>query len=102
MRQMRFNSLVLAIAVATGMLMWEMVRAEPVYAQGLGSTATLTGQITDQSGAVMPGVQLSLLNLAGGGPITMVSNEAGYYQFPYLRPATHALTAKIMGFGDVS
>jgi hypothetical protein len=83
-------------------LVWVVGLPSEALAQGLASTSTLTGQVTDQSGAVVPGVQLSLLNVGGGEPINTVSNQAGYYQFSYLRPATYVLTAKLKGFGDVS
>ena len=83
-------------------LVWVVGSPSQAFGQGLGVASTLTGQVTDQSGAVMPGVQLSLLRVGGGEPINTVSNQAGYYEFPFLRPATYLLTAKMKGFGDVT
>jgi hypothetical protein len=71
-------------------------------AQGEGAAATLTGQVTDQSGAAVPGVQLSLVSTAGGQPINTATNETGYYRFSFLRPDTYTLTATMKGFGDVT
>jgi len=74
----------------------------PACAQGEGATATLTGQVTDQSGAAVPGVQLSLVSTTGGQPISTATNETGYYRFAFLRPDTYTLTATMKGFGDVT
>lgn len=93
------KSLCLALIVAA---VWVVINSNQAFAQGLGATATLTGLVTDQSGAVMPGVSLTLVNLGEHSTVNTASNQAGYYEFPYLRPATYTLTAMMKGFGDVT
>ncbi len=90
----------LGLALIAG-LAWGTLGTNHAFAQGQGATATLTGQVVDQSGAVMPGVQLSLVASTGGTPINTTSNETGYYRFSFVRPDTYTLTAKIKGFADV-
>jgi hypothetical protein len=90
------------VLVVLAALAGSIGNANPAWAQGQGATATLTGQVTDQSGAAIPGVQLSLVSTAGGQPINTTTNETGYYRFSFLRPDTYTLTAKMKGFGDVT
>jgi hypothetical protein len=66
--------------------------------QGLLSVANLTGQVTDPSGAAVPGVQLTLQNKAQGVSLVATSNETGNYRFESMRPDVYALTATKDGF----
>lgn len=72
------------------------------YAQvGVGAAATLTGRVTDPSGAVVPGALVTLVNNAGGLPRSTTSNDSGYYTFSLLAPGSYRLTVTKAGFGDV-
>ncbi len=65
----------------------------------LGQTAVLTGSITDSSGAVLPGVTVSVASEAQiGGPRTAVTDATGSYRFPNLAPGVYALSADLTGF----
>ena len=93
-RTLKDCKMALLLAVVIGLCGWN----DAAYGQGQLSTATLTGQVTDSSGAVVPNVQVSLQNNTGGVPETTTSNQAGYYRFSFLRPATYTLSAKMTGF----
>src|SRR5262249_31082920 len=95
----RYISSLLGLVLVFGFLFAAMRRA---CAQGQGATATLTGQVIDQSGAAIPNVQLTLVATGGGQPVNTASNAAGYYRFSFVRPDTYTLTATIKGFADVS
>jgi hypothetical protein len=63
------------------------------------ATASITGLVTDPSGAVIPNAKVDLTNPATDETRTAVSNQAGYYSFPLLPPAaTYRLTAQAPGF----
>ena len=66
------------------------------YAQ---TRSMMTGAIRDSSGAVLPGVTVTLTgpNLLGG-PKTTVTNQDGVYRLPELTPGTYDLTAELQGF----
>ena len=83
-------------------LIWMVAAPNQGFAQGLGGTATLSGQVTDQSGAVVPNVSLSLTATTGGTPYTTKSNETGYYRFSAVRPGDYNLAATMQGFGNVN
>lgn len=61
-------------------------------------SATVLGFISDQSGAAMPGVTVTLTNPATGISTTAVSDERGQYQFLNVRVGTYTLKAELQGF----
>jgi hypothetical protein len=65
------------------------------YAQ---STATLAGNITDPSGAVVPNAQVSVQGLATGVNRAVVSDSAGDYAVPSLQPGNYSVTVQASGF----
>ena len=68
--------------------------------QGFGQTATgsITGRVTDSSGAAVAGVEVTSLNPAKGMTIKTVTDEQGLYRLLYLAPATYDLTFTHAGF----
>lgn len=63
-----------------------------------GGTAAITGRVVDEQNAVMPGVTVTITNVATGASRTTVTNEAGLYQFGALPPGRYELTAELSGF----
>lgn len=63
--------------------------------------ATITGTVTDTSGAVMPGVTVSATNLGTGVATSAVTNKDGIYTIPNLFPGTYSLQFKKEGFKAV-
>ena len=66
-------------------------------AQGVGG---IGGTVADQSGAVLPGVTVTLSNPLGslGGNQTTVTDERGAFQFVRLVPGTYTVRAELSGF----
>lgn len=60
--------------------------------------AQITGEVKDQSHAVIPGVQLTAKNAATGATYTAVSNETGIYRFPSLPPGQYTVSCSFPGF----
>ncbi|NWF84713.1 MAG: TonB-dependent receptor [Bryobacteraceae bacterium] len=61
-------------------------------------TATVLGSVVDQSGAVVPGAKVTLLNIRTGVAVTQVVDEVGNCQFLNLRIGTYRLQAEKPGF----
>ncbi|MEW6320849.1 MAG: TonB-dependent receptor [Acidobacteriota bacterium] len=68
----------------------------PAWAQR--TTGALFGTVTDSSGAVLPGVTVTLTGAAVQGTPTTVTSETGVYRFPALPPGTYTLTFELSGF----
>ncbi len=73
-----------------------------LFAQGviLGQTGTgsLTGTVTDPSGAVVSGVTISAKNVATGLEVSTKSTPAGLYVIPNLPPGSYSVSASMQGF----
>jgi beta-lactamase regulating signal transducer with metallopeptidase domain len=63
--------------------------------------ATLSGVIRDASGAVLPGVQLTLNSGAVGAPRTAVSDGVGRFAFRDVAPGRYSLVAVLPGFATL-
>ncbi len=61
-------------------------------------TATMTGTVTDASGSVVPGAQVSLSNELSGDERKTVTNSAGYYTFAAVPAGSFTLTVEATGF----
>ncbi len=68
----------------------------PVFAQT--SNATLGGTVSDATGALIPGVSVTATNVATGIVTTVLTNEAGAYQFASLQTGTYKVVAELSGF----
>ena len=58
----------------------------------------ISGEVLDPSGAVVPGVSITLTNTATNAVRTTESNTAGAYTFPALQPGVYVLKAEKTGF----
>jgi hypothetical protein len=63
---------------------------------------TLTGTVTDPSGASIPGAKVTALEAATGVGHDVVSNDAGLYRFTALLPGTYTVTVTANGFQSQS
>jgi hypothetical protein len=65
---------------------------------GQANNATLTGTVSDFSGAVLPGVSITATNTATGVVSTALSNESGAYNILGLIPGTYSVSGELPGF----
>src|SRR4051794_7125266 len=59
-------------------------------------TGTVEGKVTDQQGAVLPGVNVTLAGPRGSQ--TTVTDADGMFRFVGVAPATYSLKAELTGF----
>ncbi|MHB1022948.1 MAG: carboxypeptidase-like regulatory domain-containing protein [Acidobacteriaceae bacterium] len=60
--------------------------------------STVTGRVTDETGAVIPNVKVTLTNTDNGAVSTTMSGAQGYYTAPSLLPGPYKITAEAPGF----
>jgi Carboxypeptidase regulatory-like domain/TonB dependent receptor/TonB-dependent Receptor Plug Domain len=70
----------------------------PLRAHAQVSGATLTGTVSDSTGAVIPNVQISIKNEGTGEVRAVTVDSAGFYSAPNLLPGKYDVTATAMGF----
>src|SRR5262245_53095345 len=64
---------------------------------GQTTNATLRGSITDQSGALLPGVTVSVRNQGTGVERTTLSDETGNYQVAALPVGVYQIDVRLQG-----
>jgi hypothetical protein len=64
-------------------------------------SARVSGRVTDQTGAVIVGVQCKITNIETNVSATIATNSDGIYVFPNLHPATYRLIIQKNGFHTV-
>src|SRR5260370_11959639 len=84
-----------AAAVAAALL---VLGAGAAFAQL--QTGNLYGKISDQTGAVLPGVTVTLDT--GEAPQVQVTNAQGEFRFLSLPPANSKIKAELQGFSPVA
>src|SRR5712691_6576193 len=69
-----------------------------VHAQSLAAGGAIEGTVTDESGAVLPGVNVTIRNTATGIIRETHTDAAGVYRAPLLPVGTYEVTATLTGF----
>src|SRR5262249_12851468 len=73
----------------------------PTFAAAQGTTGSISGTITDQQKAAMPGVTVLVKQLETGAERALVSDEHGRYTVLNLSPGPYKVTAQLSGFRSV-
>src|SRR5262245_43858859 len=98
--QLRVSSKQLRVALSVFFaLAITFLPSAPASAQVTG--ATLSGIVTDASGAVIPGVMVSIKNKATGVARNITTDEVGFYSAPNLLAGNYDVTASAPGFTTV-
>lgn len=66
------------------------------------TTGTINGKVTDNTGAVLPGVAVTISSPALMGTRDTVTNEEGLYRFPAVPPGEYAIAFQLSGFEGVN
>ncbi len=73
-----------------------------VVASAQETTGTITGITSDQTGAVLPGVSVTVKNTNTATSRTVVTNEAGFYTASLLPVGTYEVSFELSGFQTVT
>jgi hypothetical protein len=85
------------LAPAMSLLLLSILCSPPVLGQVVGGT--ISGTISDRSGAVVANATVSLKNLATGVSTAVKTNAQGLYSLPNLLPGNYQQTVSAAGFG---
>lgn len=82
--------------IMAGLLFVLLFAAAGLFAQ----TTSLTGTVTDPTGAVIPSASITIVNAQTGAQREVMSDNQGRYTIQQITPGTYQLTAKATGFAD--
>jgi hypothetical protein len=96
-----FSRRVIYRAIALHALMAMLMLVFGVRSRAQSTNATVTGLVTDTTGAVVSGATVELLNTATGVPRVVQTNNDGLYRIPGLVPGDYRATISHDGFKSV-
>src|SRR5213594_732498 len=88
--------------LTTGLVLVAMALVTPAAAMAQTGAGALTGIVSDQSGAKVPGATVTATNQATNVAYTAVSNEAGNYSITSVPVGTYVIKAELSGFKTVT
>ncbi|MCI0627466.1 MAG: TonB-dependent receptor [Acidobacteria bacterium] len=65
---------------------------------GQTTQGEIRGTVSDESGAIIPGADVTVTSLEKGFKRTAVTNEQGFYSVPHLEPGVYMLEIALTGF----
>jgi len=92
------GSLLAVMALILGAVSFAALLALTPTASAQKTSGTITGTVTDPSGAAVPGATVSAVNERTGAARQAVTNEQGSFSFPELDPGMYTLTVSKGGF----
>lgn len=84
-----------------GALLGAVLIVPSVASAGAQATGTLVGRVTDESGAVLPGVTIEVTNLATGQTRVVQTGPEGLFTVPLVQPGRYDIKASLAGFRTV-
>src|SRR5262245_5919055 len=89
--RVRFTAILAAALIAgSGSSAWAQSQVGEIF-----------GKVTDESGAVLPGVTVTITSPVLLQPLTATTSETGTFQFPRLSVATYTVRFELPGFKTV-
>ena len=73
----------------------------PLAAAAQQETATITGIVKDQSGAIVPKATVTVTNTQTNISVKTEADDSGFYIIPSLRPGEYSVTVESPGFSKV-
>src|SRR4030095_9940369 len=93
------SALSIRARLALGVCLVVLVTSVPAFSQA--NVGRIFGNISDTSGALMPGTTVTITDVDRGVSRTLVTDEAGAYNAPSLPPGNYKLRAELPGFKTV-
>ena len=82
-------------------ILWAVLFLPALYVYAQQQAASVTGRITDSSGASVPGARVTITDAARGTTLTVTTNDNGDYTLPQVPPADdYSLSVSKPGFRE--
>jgi outer membrane receptor protein involved in Fe transport len=98
-RQLRLHSVVMLVLY--GAMFLNLTPGSHFIARAQTTTATLSGTVTDNKGAVVPDVGITVTSATTGLKRRTTTNSEGFFTVPLLPPGAYSLKTERSGFAPV-
>jgi hypothetical protein len=82
-------------------VVWSLVSVIAVTGYAQGTTGIISGVVRDATGAVLPGVNIQVINRETGVARTVITDDVGRYRVPGLEAGTYAVEGSLAGFRTI-
>ena len=82
--------------------LWVLLLGSSSFALAQDYRGTIKGRIADNTGVELPGVSVTVTNVATNVSATAVTDTKGFYRVPYLNAGKYDVTAKLGGLQPVA
>src|ERR1039458_8987565 len=96
-RFMTFNRLRLGVRYLALLILTACISSVSLNAQS-STQGSITGSVLDSSEAVVPGANVSIVNLATGFTVNLVADSSGFFKAPLLEPGKYTVTISSPNF----
>src|SRR6202163_4567543 len=96
MKSVTFKTTRATAACVLGTILGVLLFTFPLYSQA--NFGRILGTVTDQTGAVLPGATVSVIDTQRGLARTLTTDGAGEYNAPTLIPGTYTVRVEAKGF----
>ena len=86
---------------STTFLLFLLILVSSRMSRSQTNTSSISGTVTDSSGALLPGANVKLSNTASGSTQVLQSSSKGEFAFEQLAPGTYSITVSATGFNEV-
>jgi hypothetical protein len=94
------NGFVLSIRLILFLLV--QLAAHQLLAQQTINYATISGQVADPTDAVIPSAEIVVRQTETNLTSTATTDLDGRFRFPYLRPGSYEISARVRGFAEIT
>jgi len=91
-----------ATRMVSFLFVWVLLVCAASVALAQAGRGSISGLVSDPSGAIVPGARIALLNEATGVAQHTVTTAAGLYSFVSLNPGVYKVTASMKGFESIA
>jgi Carboxypeptidase regulatory-like domain len=90
------------IGLIAMVILFMIVGVSTAYGQASGSTAEVRGQVTDSTGAVIPGATITITDVGKGTSRSVTTDAEGNYTFIGLLPSSYDIKVEAKGFASAT
>src|SRR5689334_11066425 len=79
-----------------------LTAARPLFAQQTVDVGSLSGRVTDATGAAVPGASVTATHVATRVVASAITERDGRFRFPYLHIGAYQISVSLPGFVDAT
>ena len=102
MRDFRFHRVTVVLLAFLALMAATHFMQQTAYSQSTTAAGAIQGTITDPSGAILPGSQVTVTEVGTGAKKTLLADSSGFYSVASLVPGQYQVSATSAGFATTT